>query len=480
MKYEKINIKEFIRFFSDDSNKPVALFNLDGGLLQVNGPFREIIQTNQMNNIKEIFDKSTIDLWDEFIEIVKKTRRTTLYLPVQLTGKKANIIEIRLIYFEIANQVMAFFNVPQGYREKKESPYSKAFLKSENIMFILDHFENIHDINEECSKILNVSRGYFIGKSVEHLFYLSPDMYEPYKKHLKKAFADGHSDMFQRHVSASGEIKYYDITTYYDEENQLYLTRISDRTEKIKLEEQLAHRDRLSSVGQLAASIAHEIRNPMTSLKGFTQLLRISATEESKRYLTVIDDEIARMESILSEMLTLSKPSSNEKEMISLQKLLTSIIRVIYPIASSEGVTIIELENTLIEATIFGDAGKIRQVLLNLMKNALDAMPRGGVLTVGIDKSNDGGFTLSIADTGKGIDVNQLNQIFSPYFTTKTEGTGLGLPFVLKTIENHGGTISVESEINIGTKFLISFPPTIANIRGNIVDERVLTELGKH
>ncbi len=104
------------------------------------------------------------------------------------------------------------------------------------------------------------------------------------------------------------DVSYYQISTLYDSETQTYLIRMNDRTEEMAMEKRLAHSNSLSTIGELAASIAHEIRNPMTTLKGFVQLLKISATADTMKYLSVIDEEIDRMESILSEMLILSKP----------------------------------------------------------------------------------------------------------------------------------------------------------------------------
>ena len=150
----------------------------------------------------------------------------------------------------------------------------------------------------------------------------------------------------------------------------MFITRMADHTEQVILEKRLAHKESLYEVGQLAASIAHEIRNPITTLKGFTQLLRNSTAEESEKYLTVIDDEIIRMESILNEMLILSKPSIEEKTFISLPKLLSTMIKLFQPKARIEGISIIQYTGDLDEVFIFGDEAKLKQVLLNLMKNS--------------------------------------------------------------------------------------------------------------
>lgn len=476
MQYE--NVKENIGFFSEDSSKPLAVLDLVGEIIQVNDSFRKVFSAEKLRNIKELLDDTTMKMWDEFTQIAKKNGRISFYMPIRITSNKINTVEIQFNYCDKENQVIAYFNVPQNWGIEAEMPYLNAFRKSDNFMLLVDEYGTVLDVNEKSVHFFNLTRDFFIGKKIHELINLIPETFSKDSEYIKTVNKHGYADTLKRYELKSGDVRHYHMTTFYDEGTRSYLTRMTDQTENVNLEKRLAYEDALSSVGQLAASIAHEIRNPMTTLKGFTQLLRVSATEESKRYLTVIDDEIVRMESILSEMLILSKPSTNEKETISLMKLVSELIRVIHPKASLEGITIIEKDNELTNDSILGNVTKLKQAIFNLLKNALEAMPWGGVLTVNIEKSNNDGIKLSISDTGKGIDASQLNRIFMPYFTTRAEGTGLGLSFVLKTIEDHGGTISVESELNVGTKFMILFPSAIAD--DHIVEEIILSEFGWH
>ena len=146
--------------------------------------------------------------------------------------------------------------------------------------------------------------------------------------HIKKAKLYGYAENTLRYEPSFDDESQYQMTTVYDSETQMFLIRINDWTEKMAIEKRLAHSGSLSTIGELAASIAHEIKNPMTTLKGFVQLFKISTSDETMKYLAVIDDEIYRMESILSEMLVLSKPSSNKKTTFSLEVLVDDMLQV--------------------------------------------------------------------------------------------------------------------------------------------------------
>lgn len=473
MDHEKSNIGELIRLFAADAIKPAALLNLDGGLVQVNDQFREVIQSAQLNNVAELLDEIAMKVWNEFLETAKSTGRAKFSIALQQSINNGEIIEVEFLYFGFYNQIIALFNVPLDVEEI--NPYANTFQKSGSLKFLLDQNEVVLDVNETCLKSFNAPRSFFIRKKLEEIFRLHNGTFVDFKEHLKRAFTNGHDEYLKSRVLDNTKTGHYKVATFFDEKTQMYLMEILDRTKEVNEQEKLARDSALIKVDKLAASIAHEIRNPMTSLKGFTQLLKASATGDSKKYLGVIDDEIVRLESILDEMLIMSRPCMKKKETVSLQSLMDSIIRVVQPKANLDGVMIIEKKNTLQDDSVFVDSGKIKQVLFNLIKNALEAMPYGGVLTIGIGKSCEGDLILSIADTGKGIDSSQLNRIFTPYFTMKPEGTGLGLPFVLKTIEEHGGTISVDSEVNKGTEFIILLPSAIAKVTDTIANEEVLT-----
>ncbi|MBB5173329.1 PAS domain S-box protein [Texcoconibacillus texcoconensis] len=228
-----------------------------------------------------------------------------------------------------------------------------------------------------------------------------------------------------------------------------------DITEKRKSEEMLHQSDKLSAVGQLAAGIAHEIRNPLTSLKGFLQLIE-SQSKGNKEYFDIMKAEFARIEQILTELLILSKPQSMIKETKSLSKLLEEIIALLETQAIMKNIEIqkmFEREDIDIICTEY----QIKQVFVNFIKNAIEAMDEGGIITV--ELMVEGSYAVvRVRDEGNGIPAKVLERLGEPFFTTKENGTGLGLMVSYKIIEEHNGAIDVNSSEGMGTTFIVRLP----------------------
>ena len=409
------------------------------------------------------FINPTINLWDDVTSNIKKIENKTFEVNIRLVQDRVDVVKMHLEYFDDVQQVIALFDVPQSIVDKAGKTYIQAFRNSDSFMVVIDRDGLIYDVNDLHTSFFNLPKDYFVGKSVEAIVKLFPEDSELLINYFKDVNLYGFAEITTKYVRNMDDVSYYQITTLYDSETQTYLIRMNDRTEEMAMEKRLAHSNSLSTIGELAASIAHEIRNPMTTLKGFVQLLKISATTDTMKYLSVIDEEIDRMESILSEMLILSKPGLNEKTTFSLGVLVADMIQVVYPKALMDGITITQKENILKDSLIVGDSDKIKQVLLNLFKNAIEAMTPGGNLSIFVNLDSPGKVILGVSDTGKGMDTYQVKQVFMPFFTTKSDGSGLGLPFVLKNIEEHGGTVAVESEVDIGTTFIVTFPAAIGH-----------------
>jgi len=354
-------------------------------------------------------------------------------------------------------QAIVVLEIPKEV-DLSEKSYLHAFRNAKCFMVIADQAGTILSVNDKSMEFVSLPKGYFIGRPLDVLFQLLPEQSDSTRHYLQKVKTYGCAEMWKRFERSKGDIRHYHITSFYNLDTEQFLIRFYDQTELVHLEERLAHSDSLSTVGELAASIAHEIRNPMTSLKGFIQLLRVATPDDSLKYLSVIDGEIERMESILSEMLLLSKPAIAKKTTFSLEVLVNDMIQIIQPKALMDGITIVQKETALSDTLINGDAAKLKQAILNLLKNAIESISNRGVVTVGIDLDEKNRIVLTITDTGKGMSLKQINQIFLPFVSSKADGTGLGLPFVLKTMENHDGEITVRSEIGYGTTISLHFP----------------------
>ncbi|EGO64725.1 ATP-binding protein [Acetonema longum] len=229
-----------------------------------------------------------------------------------------------------------------------------------------------------------------------------------------------------------------------------------DVTEVEKLRAEIARMDRLNLVGEMAAGVAHEIRNPMTVVMGYIQLLSSKAEAEGKEKYSVIMQELNRINEIVSDFLTLAKNKSVEKISQNLNGIIGGVLPLIQTDALEHGIKVaVDLEDSLPKLLL--NEKEIKQLLLNLTRNAIEVMNSNGVLTIQTRHTKTE-VILSVADTGKGIDPDHFPKIFDPFFTTKEDGTGLGLAICQSIVERHSGRIEVKSKKGMGTLFQISFP----------------------
>ncbi|MDN4092267.1 PAS domain S-box protein [Brevibacillus agri] len=230
---------------------------------------------------------------------------------------------------------------------------------------------------------------------------------------------------------------------------------VQDITERKQAEELVRKSELLSVIGQMAAGVAHEIRNPLTSLKGFVQLLRAHSGGKDEYYRIMLS-ELDRIEFIISEFLELAKPQVVFQRKREMQPLLEQIVMIADTHAIMHNVQILTSYADNLPGIVC-EENQLKQVFLNLLKNAVEAMPNGGVVTVSASVE-DGMMLIAFTDQGCGIAEEQLLKLGEPFFTTKPNGTGLGLMVSYKIIANHGGTISVCSKEETGTTFEIRLP----------------------
>lgn len=238
------------------------------------------------------------------------------------------------------------------------------------------------------------------------------------------------------------------------------LTDITERklSEKqlLQLNEDLAIRsEKLGVVAQMSAAIAHEVRNPLTSISGFLQLLK-EQKQLNQEYIDVIFSEMKRIELVLNEMLILSKPQTVSFKKINLNDTLEHVIALISPEAHMKGTEIV-ITNPVVPMWVYGEENQLKQVFINIIKNAIEAMNKGGEIHIfhAFDQKH---ISIYIKDEGSGITKETLEKIGQPFYTTKEKGTGLGLTICFKIIENHKGKIHITSEVGTGTTFELILP----------------------
>ncbi|SNB45840.1 nitrogen regulation protein NR(II) [Geobacter sp. DSM 9736] len=231
-----------------------------------------------------------------------------------------------------------------------------------------------------------------------------------------------------------------------------------DLTRLKRMEEELKKADRLSAIGQLAAHIAHEIRNPLASISGSVQLLaqEVAADANNGKLIDIVVRETDRLNKLIHDFLAYARPVKPDLRAMRLSELLSSVELLLRQDVRFAHVSIQVScdDHVIIEA----DCDQMEQVFWNLMVNAAEAMEYQGTIKITVKQDAVGSVTISVSDTGCGMDRSEMNRVFEPFFTSKKKGTGLGLATVYRIIEAHGGTITVESSKGKGSVFTVNLP----------------------
>ena len=238
-----------------------------------------------------------------------------------------------------------------------------------------------------------------------------------------------------------------------------YILLFKDLTEVRQLRREVARSQHLASVGRLAAGVAHEIRNPLSSIKGFATYFkeRYPDAPQDQQTANIMIQEVDRLNRVVSQLLEFARPVKVSPRPTSLKNLVDDSVRLIEKRTHEKQITVRTLNSEKVkEATI--DPDRLNQVLLNLYLNAIESMGAGGELSVELSQCEDHRFEIKISDTGCGIRKEDLSRIFDPYFTTKSSGTGLGLAIAHNIVEAMGGGIEVKSETDAGTTFTVTLP----------------------
>jgi PAS domain S-box-containing protein len=338
----------------------------------------------------------------------------------------------------------------------------------------IDRRGSVTAVNPFAEKILKVPAGEILGKPFMAIF---PEQ-DPIRDILQSAFERGNHVKDQDiayPVGCSESPATVRLSTSelkdIDQASAGVVMLLQDISELIRLEQQLRRSDKLSALHTLSAGVAHEIRNPLSALDLNLHLLDQeirgrNSSKEVEHYLRVLDAEIERLKGILDNFTRFTKPSAIRLQEVRLCEVLGQLSHLLEFEAKEKGIRLISRfpENPI---QIMGDGTQLSQAFLNILINAIQAIPREGTVTVEVRMAGgDISFAeILIHDTGAGIPASEIPRLFEPFYTTKKEGSGLGLPIAHRIIEDHHGTIQVHSTVGVGTTVLIRLPLQAAGER---------------
>jgi len=387
---------------------------------------------------------------------------TSIEDAVRADTRHAVIMGIILLLVGFAGIVLLF--LAQSYRVTKMSlSRIKAFSDNlvENMpigLVALDDNQRITSLNNVAGSVLKLLPAEVIGENAEKVL---PEALWHLLKNLnvEKGVVEKEIDC----TVQKGEVIPLEIsaTLINDEDGTFlgYVVLFKDLSEVRSLRKEIARSQRLATVGRLAAGVSHEIRNPLSSIKGFATYFkeRYYDVPENQQISNLMIQEVDRLNRVVGQLHEFARPITVTKKSIQIKAFLKDSLKLIERQASEANISIktdfdFEIDEILI------DPDRINQVLLNLYLNAIESMDNGGTLTVTLAKnSKKNGIEIKVSDTGTGITEDDLSHIFDPYFTTKASGTGLGLAIVYNIMEAHGGEITIESCLGQGTEVTIFF-----------------------
>ena len=352
-------------------------------------------------------------------------------------------------------------------------------------LMTLDLDGQVTSFNSEAERITNRDRAHVLGLNVEAVLPGIRDHLVVDSEGSEAGNSNSRGRMAYR--SQDQTLRHLGIGTYVLRDGEAgaegHVVIFQDVTDVVEMEANLRRSERLAAIGELSASIAHEIRNPLAAISGSIEMLQggragQETSADSAHLMKIALREVDRLDHLISDFLTYARPGPLNLEAVQLQGVITDVLKM-FNAARPDAIEIeLEVEDGL---SAFADSGQLRQVLWNLILNASEAMPDGGHLRVGaralIERDSQGGsprgrrgeegeeekarwLEIAIADDGSGISPDKLDRIFDPFFTTKPNGSGLGLATVHRIVEGHGGVVRLESKLGVGTTVRIRLPQT--------------------
>ncbi|MBP1993554.1 CheR family methyltransferase [Paenibacillus eucommiae] len=433
-----------IRKFTPALTKEINLMNVDIGR-----PFRDISHNLQ---------------YDHFLSDTQHVLNTGKSVEKDIRSRNGKWYHIKLLpYRTLTNEntgvVITFIDISELKKANEELLIlSYAIQQSPGCIVITDLSRRIKYVNNKASETLGYSQEEMAKNKLQlHSDSLSQEQLEEIWSQLASG-TKWSGELLAKRKNGEKFCEWVSLLpiTNYEGEIIFFLKISEDITEQKNTLEILHKTDMLSAVGQLAAGIAHEIRNPLTALKGFTKLLEPST--DKKNYLQIMSSELDRIETVISELLLLARPPEQQFALQDITQILQDVVMLLETQAILKNVEIVTKFVAMIPLVNCVE-NQLKQVFINILKNGIESMPQGGILLVKVRLNEDKAISISFSDQGIGIPKKTLTKLGQPFYTTKENGTGLGLMVSYKIIANHQGTISIKSTLGKGTTVTIVLKP---------------------
>jgi PAS domain S-box-containing protein len=382
-----------------------------------------------------------------------------------VSGYVAVAIENSLLYQEQGDRAAEL---------KLLKEFNESIIESINVgLLAVDLQGRVTRLNSALEEILDVSRNEAVGRRVEDLFS------EDFTDTLRQVLGNDRwqlretRNIYKIHTATfAGRTLVLNIAIAPLQDSQEQtgaLVVVEDVTSRVRLEEQLQQREKLSSIGLLAAGVAHEVNTPLTGVSSYTQMLlgMLSDTDPKHALLLKVRRQAERATNIVNNLLNFSRTGdATEFTEIDIGRVLDDTLQLLEPQLRGNQIRIVR-DYDPDAPRVFGNAGKLQQVFTNLLLNARDALPAGGSIRISTTPAEDHSLTVEVSDSGMGIAPENVAKIYDPFYTTKGvgRGTGLGLAVSYGIVQEHSGHISVESNPGRGTAFRITLPTANARVQ---------------